>query len=86
MLGQRIKEMRKALRFSRRGLALVVADVTGLQEAAIARIERGRYLPNAGQLAHLLDALNASPEAREACLRDAREMALRRPKHEREAT
>ena len=69
-LGEFVRELRGAAGLGQVQLAEALAHVSGCTQAAISRLENDLWLPDAGQLEHLLRTLRATEtEARTArCL------------------
>ena len=74
---QKMKELRTSKGLSQRGLAALLVSVRGVGLTPIARLESGTWIPDAGQMAHILDALKASPEERADVEMLARATAVR---------
>ena len=80
MFNERMRELRRGLGISQAALVERLPDVRGVTETTISRLEMGTWIPDAGQMAHILDALQVPPEQREEVYELARDRALRSPR------
>ena len=65
-LGQTIRAIRRRHDMTQAELAFELKHVRGFAQAAISRLETDLWLPDAGQMVHLLRALHATEEDSQA--------------------
>jgi len=58
LLGSRIKELRKAKKYTQEKLA----EIIGIEPASLSNLENGKYYPTADNLQKILTALGVSPQ------------------------
>lgn len=69
--GELLARKRQQTGYSQRDLAAALVGVRGLGQGAIAKIERGEFLPDVGQAEALFTALGFAEEERREALRRA---------------
>ena len=69
-LGQAVARVRKNNGLTQTALASSLASIVGFTQGRLSRLERGRWVPGAGQFEHLIAALKCTEEQART-LRDA---------------
>ena len=61
-LGEAVAKVRKENGLTQTGLASSLAKIVGFSQGRLSRLERGRWVPGAGQFEHLIAALKCTEE------------------------
>jgi transcriptional regulator with XRE-family HTH domain len=74
---EKMRQLRKDRGMSQSSLASKLEHVRGVNATAISRLEQGTWMPDAGQMALIFDALELSEDDRSPVIELARQTAIR---------